>query len=120
MLTSAFLSKWWSKALRARVLYSSLDEEDRGYLWLTIKTVDDVTSAKVGKIILGILVKIREALKSGFQRHLESYGVERARKVSEQGMELGYDEAGSWMYDMDFIRYLTLLDYNGPPGFGAL
>jgi hypothetical protein len=46
--------------------------------------------------------------------------VDRARKVSEQGMELGYDEAGSWMYDMDFIRYLTLLDYNGPPGFGAL
>jgi hypothetical protein len=119
MLSSSFLEKWRRKALRNGVLYNALDKEERGYLCLAIKTVDNIVSVPVGKILLGILCKLREALKSSFQKYMESKGVEKARVVSNQGARFGNESANFWKYSMEFVKYLTLIHYYSPYGPGC-
>ena len=119
MFTRGHLMKWRSRALRRGVLFSALDAEDRGYLYLAIKVLDRVRSVEVGRIIVKLLVKLREALKSPFVRRVETYGVERARVVSSWAVEWGYKTARSWARDRGLARYLTVLDFYAPSGWGV-
>ena len=118
MFTRSFLRGWWSKALRRRVLFTALTGEDRRYLWLTMKVVDKVRSATLGREIVKILCKLRDALKSPFVKRMDTYGVERARKLAAQAVDWGYGKAQRWAYDLGFVRYLTLLDFKAPSGWG--
>lgn len=118
MFTSEFLYKYWNRALRQRVLYTALDKEERGYLYLTMRAIDRVRSIAVGKILVPILRKLRDALKSPFVRMMESYGLDRARKVAGQAVALGNEEADGWARSLSFIRYLTLIEFNKSTGWG--
>jgi len=118
MITSGFLRKFWNRALRRRVLYTALDREDRGYLYLTIRTVDRVRSVAVGRIIVKILARLKEALKSPFVRRMEEYGFQKAGKLAGQAVGWGYAKARGWAYDSTFARYVTMLDVNAPSGWG--
>jgi len=118
MFTSGFLHKFWNRALRRRVLYTALDREDRGYLYLTMRTVDRVRSAAVGRILVPILRKLRDAMKSPFVRRMEEYGFKRAKVLAGQAVGWGYKEARRWAFDSCFARYVTVLEFNAPPGWG--
>ena len=104
--------------MRRRVLFSALDREDRGYMYLTMKAFDEVRDAVVGGIIVKILAKIRDALKSPFVRRMETYGVGKARVVSSWAVEWGLTAAKGWAVDVGFIKYLTVLEFNAPSGWG--
>ena len=119
MFTRGHLMKWRSRALRRGVLFSALDAEDRGYLYLAIRVLDRVRSVEVGRIIVKLLVKLREALKSPFVRRVETFGVERARVVSSWAVEWGYETARGWARDRGLARYLTVLDFYAPSGWGV-
>jgi len=119
MFTRKFLEGWWRRALRRRVLFTALDREDRGYLYLTMKALDEVRSVDVGRIILKILVKLREALKGPFVRRMEDYGVGKAWAMSKTAVEWGYRAAGGWAGEVGFIRYLTVHELNSPSGWGV-
>jgi hypothetical protein len=118
VFTSSFLEGVRVRALRRGVWYSALDRVDRGILYLTSRVVDEVRSVALGDMIVKILAKLKEALKSGFVRHMESYGSERARAVAGQAVAWGYGAARGWAWDLGFVRYLTLIDVNKPTGFG--
>jgi hypothetical protein len=118
MFTREFLGGWWRRALRRRVLYTALDREDRGYLYLTMKALDRVRSADVGTIIVKILAKLKEALESPFVRKMETYGVGKARSISAKAVEWGHQVAESWSQDRGFVRYLTVLELNASTGWG--
>ena len=119
MYTRKFLKQWWRRALRRRILFSALDKEDRGYLYLTMKAFDEVRSVVVGRIIVKILAKLKEALKSPFARKMETYGLEKARTISKTAVAWGHRAAGGWAHDFGFIRYLTALEFNAPSGWGV-
>ncbi len=119
MFTRRHLRKWWNRALRRRVLFSALDREDRGYLYLAMKAFDEIRNEKVGTIIVKILAKLKDALKSPFVRRMETYGVERARFISALAVEWGHEIARGWGRERDFARYLTVLDLNSPSGWGV-
>ena len=119
MFTRKFLRRWWNKALRRRVLFTALDKSDRDYLYLTWKFFDEIHNADVGTIIVKILAKLKEALKSPFVRRMETYGIEKSRIISRKAVEWGHSTAGEWANEVGFIRYLTVLDFNKPSGWGV-
>ncbi len=117
MFTRKFLKRWWRRALRRRVLFSALEKWERGYLYLTMRLLEEVRSARVGSIIVQILVKLREALKGPFVRMMEDYGVGRAWIMSKMAVGWGYRAAGGWAGEVGFIRYLTVHELNSPSGW---
>ena len=119
MFTRKHLRKWWSKALRRRVLFTALDDEDRGYLYLTMRAFDEVRSAEVGRIIVKILARLRDALMSPFVRRMETYGIERVKMLSAKAVEWGSGAARNLPRDAGFVMYLTALHFNAPSGWGV-
>ena len=117
MFSRGFLVGVRRKALRRGVWYTALDRVERGIIVLTSRVVDMVRSPALGVEIVKILVKLKKALKSGFVRRMEEFGLRRAREVARQAVEWGSGAAMGWASDLGFIRYLTLMDVNRPMGF---
>lgn len=114
MFTSRFLFEVRRKALRRRVWFKALDTVERGILSLAARVVDEVRSVVLGVELVKILNKLRDALKSGFVRRMEEYGIKRARKIAAQAVAWGYHSARTWASDFGFIGYVTILDVNAP------
>ena len=117
MFTRGFLEEIRLKAIRRRVLYSALDGVERGILYLCTRVVDEVSSPVLGVQLVEIVSRLREAMKSAFTRHVESYGVKRVVQLVEQANALGCKRASEWMHDMSFISYLTFMNINQPIGY---
>ena len=119
MFTRKFLMGWWRRALRRRVLYSALDREERGILYLAMRAFDEIRNANVGTIIVKILAKLKDALKSPFARKMETYGFMKARQLSRVAVEWGYTTAQQWAKETGYINHLTNNELNTPPGWSA-
>jgi len=119
MFTREFLVGWRRRALRRGVWYGSLDRLERGILSLTARVVDRVESMVLGVEIVKILGKLRDALKCGFVRRIEEYGVEKAKERVHYARVWGNGAAEKWSYGWGFAIYLTVLDLNWPSGFGV-
>ena len=104
--------------MRRKILFTALDHEDRGYLYLTIRAFDEIRNAAVGTIIVKILAKLKEALKSPFVRKMETYGIQKARSIFAKAVEWGHDASESWSQGKGFAMYLTVLELNAPTGWG--
>ena len=117
MFTQKFLRGWQRKAMRHKILFSALDHSDRGYLYLVIRGFDEIRDAEVGKIIVKILAKLKEALKNPFVKAVETEGYQKAEKLAAQAVEWGYAKAKIWALDHGFSRYLTFLDFTKPKGW---
>lgn len=94
-----------------------LDGVERGIIYLAGRCVDTVMNATLGRVIVGILVKLRDASRSGFARHVESFGWDRLSVVRDQLAKLGY--AFSDGLGEGFAVYLAFLDWNQPQGWGS-
>ncbi|MFB0543628.1 MAG: hypothetical protein ACETVR_02490 [Candidatus Bathyarchaeia archaeon] len=120
MFTRSFLVGVRRKALRRRVWWRALDRVERAIVDLTIRVVDRVRSEALGIEIVKALKKLRDALKTPFVRLMETHGVERARRLSQQALAWGHRGAEGWGHDFGFIKYLTVIETNNPLGFGQL
>jgi hypothetical protein len=118
VLTREFLQGWWRRALRRGVLFTALDGEDRGFLYLAMRVVDEVRSLRVVRIIMRIIKRLRDALISPFARRVIDYGLQKAQALATQAVAWGYEVAREWVYDIDFARYLTLMEVYKPSGWG--
>jgi hypothetical protein len=117
MYTREFLSALRAKAVRQHVLYSALDGLERGILYLSTRLVNKVSSIVLIRQLTVIVTKLAEALKSGYQRHLEGFGFDRLARIVLQALKLGYSGALGWIGDHSFAEYLTVLDMNQPNGY---
>jgi len=111
MFTSKFLLSLKRKALRKGIWFKTLDNLERNIINLTAKLVDRVESAVLGVIIVKILYKLLEPLKSSFMRRI-GLGMKKASEIVAQSQAWGNEKAESWAKDDSFIRYLTLLEMN--------
>ena len=118
MFTRNYLAEIRRKAIRQRIWFKYLDNVERGILSLTARIVYRVESAVLRIVLAKIVKKIREYLKSEFVRRMEEYGLMRARTISRQALIWGYRNAILWGLDLNFIRYLTIINLNRPTGFG--
>ena len=107
------------KALRRGVLFSALDGLERGILYLSARVVDRVRSGVLGAQLVMIVAKLGEALKCGFTRHVESFGVRQAVRVVQAAVGFGSKVAREWLAGVEFARYLAFVDYYQPAGWGS-
>ena len=112
MFSRGFLMGWWRRALRRKILFSALDHSDRGYLYLAMKAFDEIRDADVGTILVKILAKLKEALKSPFARKIETYGIMKARSISAKAVEWGHETADGWAQGNEFAKYLTVISFD--------
>jgi len=105
------------KAIRKRVLYRALDGLERGILYLSSRLVDEVSSLTLLEQLAEIVTKLEYALQSGYQRHVEEYGVGKLVKIVLQAVRFGYRDAAKWIGDRGFAGYLAVLDLNQPAGY---
>ena len=117
MLTRGFLLKIRRRAIRKRVYYRALDRLERGILDLSSRLLDSAQSVVLLQQLFEIVMKLEEALKGRFQRHVESFGVRRVAQIIMQAVKFGYRDAVRWLRDPGFMEYLTVMDLNSP--FGA-
>jgi hypothetical protein len=117
LFTRLFLNDVRQKALRKRVWYRALDRLERGIFNLTTQIVDRVESELLGVELVKMLSKLSDAMKSGFVRCMEEFGVGKARSISAQAVSFGYASAEAWARDEGLIRYLAFLKVNELPGW---
>jgi len=92
-------------ALRRGVWFRALNRIDRATIDLTIRCVERVRSATLGRVIVGIVEKIKDAME-GFLTRAEAVGRELAERVAKLAMSWGNVRASDWKNDLRFIRYL--------------
>lgn len=117
MFTKEFLSDVRRMALRKKVWYSALDGLERGILSISARIIEDVKSNVLNVQLVKIIAKLRDACKSGFERYLERFGLERILTFQASAEKVGYLGANRLLRDLGFIRYLMFLDYNQPIGW---
>jgi hypothetical protein len=103
-------------ALRRRVWYRVLDGIERGIVNLTISVVEGVRSPTLFRELSKILVKLREALKNAFTRHLEEYGYRKALGIIKIALSFGNEEALRWEV-ASIAKLLAVNNYNDPVGW---
>ena len=113
MLTRGYLLKIRHKAIRRRVYHRALDRLERGILELSTRLLDEVRNLVLLEQLLDIVNKLEEAVKSRYQRHLESFGARRVTEIILQALRFGYKEAVGWLRDKSFVEYLTAMNLNG-------
>jgi hypothetical protein len=118
MYTKDFLLALRRRALRRRLWYKTLDNLGRGIYNLTCAIVDRVKSPVLLRKILSIVKTLRDALKGEFTRLMESIGVERAWKASENASNWGNIDAWKWRDETSFARFHATLEINSPTGWG--
>ena len=119
MFNRQHLSSMRNKALRKGVWYSTLDRVERGIVSLTARLIDRVESEILGVELVKILAKLVKALKSGFVRHMEMFGLGRVFELSRFAAEWGNSVAKGWVNDMGFVGYVSMMDLNQLTGFGV-
>ena len=117
MFTRDFLAGVRRKALRRKVWFSALDGVERGILSLTSRIVDRVESRVLGVMLVKIIAKLKEALKSPFVKKMETYGIMKARSLSSVAVEWGYGTAENWTQGKEFARYLTMISFDSYNSF---
>ena len=118
MFTRSFLLGVRSKAIRRGVWYRVLDRVERGIIDLTARVVEKVESSILGVELVKILRKLRDAMKSEFVKQVEEYGICRARVLTQQAVDWGYDGEINWVSDTGFAKYLTAMVMNKNMLFG--
>lgn len=118
MLTRGYLRKIRARAIRRRVYHRALDRLERGILDLSTRLLDEARNVVLLEQLLEIVNKLEDAVKSRYQRHLESFGLRRVTQVVMQAVKLGYRTAVQWVRDQGFVEYLTFMDLNSPFGAG--
>ena len=119
MFTSSFLRSLRGKALRRKLWYKVLDRFDRSFYSLTCTVVAQVESLDLGREILGLVLKLKNALKGEFVRFVESFGVKQAWSSAYHAVLWGYEAARGWKYDPSLARLHALNQFNMPSGWGT-
>jgi hypothetical protein len=83
---------------------------ERAIVNLTIKCVTELRSQKLIKIVIELMDKLRDAMKSKVERLIEIFGRPHAKKISEMALSWGNTSAIEWASNPGFLRY-TVLTY---------
>ena len=99
-------------ALRTGKLFR-LNPCERAILTISAKIVDNVKSQTLREILLKIFDKISSKLTLKIKAFI--IGLELVKKRIEQALMLGYENAKSWLKDVNYILYLGFSYLSAPP-----
>ena len=101
-------------ALRRGAWFRVLNRIERGILDLTISCEDRIRSARLAKVLMAILIKLKLAMESAVERMVRVVGRPLALKVSNIAVSWGNLSASQWAEDSAFARYLAITQMNTP------
>lgn len=105
------------EAFRRRLWFKGLNRMERAIVNLTIQCVKEIRSKKLVEIVIEIMDKLREAMKSKMERLMEVVGCPLAKKISGVALSWGNISATKWAWDPSFLKYLAVTYMNAPKMF---
>jgi hypothetical protein len=105
------------KAFRRRRWFIELNRMERAIINLTIQCVTEIQSKKLFEIVIQLVDKLREAMKSKVERLMEVVGRPIAQEISGIALSWGHDSASEWAKDTCFLQYLVLIYLKTPLSF---
>lgn len=106
------LAKLRVKARRRGVWFSVLSRVERALLDLTIKVVGRVRSLVLARSLTCVVEKLLDAMESEVTRLMKTAGRQLAQKLGEIAQRWGNKLAKYWAEDMEFIKYLAVMEKN--------
>jgi len=107
------LTKLKLKAMRAGVWFRALTRIDRVLVDLTMKVAPRVRSPSLARSILSIAAKLEDLLEGRLARVMREFGFPLASKLSVLARKWGNKDAGAWVNDVGFARYLSVMKLDG-------
>jgi len=108
------LSKLRTKALRKRIWFVTLTDQERILTGLIIKHIKIVKNGVLATVIARIMGKLVHAIKNSFMNMIEQLGRSIAVAMATGAYACGNKEALSWTENLNYIRYLGLMAYHDP------
>ncbi|MEM2759465.1 MAG: hypothetical protein QXU32_02655 [Nitrososphaerales archaeon] len=108
------LSHLRMKALRKKVWFCSLTEQERILTGLLIKHIKIVKNAALATTIARIMAKLIHAIIYSFLNKIEDLGRTVARAMAAGAFACGNKDALNWMQNASYIRYLGFMEYYNP------
>lgn len=106
MMTRQGLMRIKVRALRRKVWFKALSRVERAIVDLTIRCVEKIRSHYLEKTLSNIVDKILKTLEAEFLEKAQKIGHEIARKVCSLASEWGNLSATTWVYDLNFAKFL--------------
>ena len=101
------------KAVRAGVWFKALTRIDRVLVDLTMKVTQIVRSPSLARSILSVTQKLECLLEGELARFTREFGFPLAYQLSVFARKWGNMDAGAWVDDVGFARYLAVLKLYG-------
>ena len=103
-----------TKALRKRIWYDALTDQERVLTSLIIKNIKIVKNAILATVIGRIMGKLVHAIKNSFMDKIERLGRPIALAMAKGAHSCGNKDALNWTENVNYIRYLGLMAYYDP------
>jgi hypothetical protein len=95
-------------ALRRGVWFKALNRVERGIIDLTVKYIDNIKSATLGKVLTAIMLKLQTITENMIDKLVRTIGLPLARKISNIAVCWGNRLASMWADDPAFARFLII------------
>jgi hypothetical protein len=105
--------------MRVGVWFRGLSRIDRAIFDLTSRFAQSVRSASLVRCILSVTEKLERMLESRVARLVRKVGFKLAGRLIGYAMKWGNKVAGEWRRDVDFDRFLAVMNLNGHPFRGG-
>jgi len=111
-LTKNELAKIRARAIRRGVWFRVLSRAERAYMGLTIRVVDRVRSHLLANVLVPIIRKLLDAMRSRIVRLINEVGRPFAQKLGRIAQDWGNVSAARWGLETGFIQYLAVTYMN--------
>ncbi len=103
-----------TKALRKKIWYDTLTDQERVLTGLIIKNVKIVKNAILATVIGRLMGKLVYAIKNSFLDKIERLGRPIALAMAKGAYSCGNKDALNWTENLHYIRYLGFMAYYDP------
>ena len=107
------LVKMKLKAIRAGVWFRALPRIDRSLVDLTIRVAHNIRSTTLAISIISVARKLEGLFESKLTRTIRDVGLSLTSRLSLIAQKWGNKAAKTWASDLNFARYLAVMNLNG-------
>ena len=109
-----------TRALRKKVWFATLTNQERVLVGLLRRHVNVVKSGMLAMVVAKIIVKLVRAIRNGFWNKIERIGRPIAEAAGRGASSIGWKDAAKWAEDVNIVRWYGLTYRNCPTYMGVM
>jgi len=109
-----------TRALRKKVWFATLTNQERVLVGLLRRHVNEVKSGMLAMVVAKIIVKLMRAIRNGFWNKIERIGRPIAEAAARGASSIGWKGAAKWAEDVNIVRWYGLTYRNCPTYMGGM